>query len=501
MNPDLDYPPIRSVADLIAFAQTWNVSEEVIEARKKRMTELLSSGAFLHAEHGDEAGGMQKLRKELENETAGHPWLGGTAAAAAVPHLAAMAVGRSSGAPWSSKCPSTAPSLVSPTSRRNRLASREIASPVESGRRGHPKRDVNHWLLCGEIMESGKQKATELPQLRPAAHCTRLRLKAGSSEVTGWRRIEHKDQLALCLFEPEADSKRSGGWGFADLLGLREVRCGFLLQKQGPSSCELLWLVKLARSGFMLKSALSSICPGPLRQLARGLSKPMPAQAEATDTKTDAGSGSETEDSDPSDSEPKEVGCEELSNPQSQSPPSHVSSPNDEPTPELDEAAPCFTAPMEFKGRSKVSQWLRRRRKWKARTLPATPIAHNSDADAHSDADVEPAVQKVENQRGITARAIPCFKRPQRGLAFAAFPSPPGSTTPASPSRKMRKRRAKQPEVTAEAAAAIAGLADWLLELQGSIDRIDLAAFFGHRAPALADPGPASSALAKTRPR
>ncbi|CAJ1405258.1 unnamed protein product [Effrenium voratum] len=352
-------------------------------------------------------------------------------------------------------------------------------------------------------------QATELPQLRPAAHCTRLRLKAGSSEVTGWRRIEHKDQLALCLFEPEADSKRSGGWGFADLLGLREVRCGFLLQKQGPSSCELLWLVKLARSGFMLKSALSSICPGPLRQLARGLSKPMPAQAEATDTKTDAGSGSETEDSDPSDSEPKEVGCEELSNPQSQSPPSHVSSPNDEPTPELDEAAPCFTAPggsvprMEFKGRSKVSQWLRRRRKWKARALPATPIAHSSDADAHSDADVEPAVQKVENQRGITARAIPCFKRPQRGLAFAAFPSPPGSTTPASPSRKMRKakRRAKQPEVTAEAAAAIAGLADWLLELQGSIDRIDLAAFFGHRAPALADPGPASSALAKTRPR
>ena len=50
---------------------------------------------------------------------------------------------------------------------------------------------------------------------------------------------------------------------------------------------------------------------------------------------------------------------------------------------------------MEFKGRSKVSQWLRRRRKWKARTLPATPIAHNSDADAHSDADVEPAVQKL----------------------------------------------------------------------------------------------------------
>ena len=35
------------------------------------MTELLSSGAFLHAEHGDEAGGMQKLRKELENETVG----------------------------------------------------------------------------------------------------------------------------------------------------------------------------------------------------------------------------------------------------------------------------------------------------------------------------------------------------------------------------------------------------------------------------------------------
>ncbi|CAE7769648.1 unnamed protein product [Symbiodinium sp. CCMP2592] len=79
----------------------------------------------------------------------------------------------------------------------------------------------------------------------------------------------------------------------ADLVGLAEVACGFLVQPVLPDSCKLLWHAKLARSGFMLKAALGSLCAGPLRRLARDLSADPPSKGDASARRTEA---SEDED-------------------------------------------------------------------------------------------------------------------------------------------------------------------------------------------------------------
>ncbi|CAE7184239.1 unnamed protein product, partial [Symbiodinium necroappetens] len=135
--------------------------------------------------------------------------------------------------------------------------------------------------------------------------CSLLRVEGGGLELLRWRRLRvHPDGRAACWFQPAKEpieKKRSGrsfGWfpkqpGLADLVGLAEVACGFLVQPVLPESCKLLWHAKLARSGFMLKAALASLCAGPLRRLARDLSaEPAPK----TDVSAERAEAAEDED-------------------------------------------------------------------------------------------------------------------------------------------------------------------------------------------------------------
>ena len=143
-------------------------------------------------------------------------------------------------------------------------------------------------------------------------HCSLLRIEGGGLELTRWRRLRsHPDGCAACWFQPVATKakERKGkprgftSWlpqqpGISDLLGLPEVACGFFVKPVQDGSCQLLWHVKLARSGFMLKAALGSMCPGPLRRLARDLSA---AKASAPPRTTAA---SAAEGAPPSEAEP-----------------------------------------------------------------------------------------------------------------------------------------------------------------------------------------------------